>query len=112
MGITEHQWKELSKYFLDNGNRKLSTEEKERIKLAIDQANNLNELLQGEFKKIYMMIFEIKIIYFKTIVHKRNIFLVRYFFMQRNYAITRHISECKQIFGMLLKAKFFQKLLK
>lgn len=49
MGITEHQWKELSKYFLDNGNRKLSTEEKERIKLAIDQANNLNELLQGEF---------------------------------------------------------------
>lgn len=64
---------------MDNGNRKLSTEEKERIKLAIDQANNLNELLQGEFKKIYMMIFEIKIIYFKTIVHKRNIFLVRYF---------------------------------
>ena len=39
-------WKELTKYFLDNGNRKLYTEEKERIKLAIDQANNLNELLQ------------------------------------------------------------------
>ncbi len=44
--MTEQQWKELSKNFLDNGNRKLSTEEKERIKLAIDQANNLNELLQ------------------------------------------------------------------
>ena len=27
--MIEHQWKELSKYFLDNGNRKLSTEEKE-----------------------------------------------------------------------------------
>lgn len=100
MGITEHQWKELSKYFLDNGNRKLSTEEKERIKLAIDQANNLNELLQGEFKKIYIMIFEIKIIYFKTIVHKRNIFLVRYFFMhtdaERKYtANTKELSEAK-----------------
>ena len=33
IGMTEHQWKELSKYFLDNGNRKLSTEEKERIKV-------------------------------------------------------------------------------
>lgn len=41
--------KRIIKIFLDNGNRKLSTEEKERIKLAIDQANNLNELLQGEF---------------------------------------------------------------
>lgn len=47
--MTEHQWEELSKYFLDNGNRKLSTEEKEKIKLGIDQANNLNELLQVAF---------------------------------------------------------------
>ena len=46
ISMTEHQWKELSKFFLDNGNRKLSTEEKERIKLAIDQANSLNDLLQ------------------------------------------------------------------
>lgn len=46
INMTEHQWKELSKYFLDNGNRKLSTDEKERIKFAIDQANNLNKLLQ------------------------------------------------------------------
>ena len=44
--MTENQWKEFSKYFLDNGNSKLSEEEKERIKLAIDQADNLNELLQ------------------------------------------------------------------
>ena len=50
--MTEHQWKELSKYFLDNGNRKLSTEEKERIKLEIDQANNLNELLQVAFASL------------------------------------------------------------
>lgn len=49
ISVTEHQWKELSKYFLDNGNRRLSTKEKERIKLAIDQANNLNELLQVAF---------------------------------------------------------------
>lgn len=28
------------------------------------------------------MIFQIKIIYFKTIAHKRNIFLVRYFYAQ------------------------------
>ena len=39
----------IIKIFFDNGNRKLCTEEKERIKLAIDQANNLNELLQVAF---------------------------------------------------------------
>ncbi len=47
--MTEQQVKEVSKYFLDNGNRKLSKEEKETIKLAIDQAENLNELLQVAF---------------------------------------------------------------
>ena len=52
ISMIEHQWKELSKYFLDNGNRKLSTEEKERIKLAIDQANSLNELLQVAFASL------------------------------------------------------------
>ena len=52
ISMTEHQWKELSKYFLDNGSRKLSTEEKERIKLAIDQANNLNELLQVAYTSL------------------------------------------------------------
>ncbi len=50
--MTEHQWKELSKFFLDNGNRKLSTEEKGTIKLAIDQADNLNELLQVAFASL------------------------------------------------------------
>lgn len=40
--MTEYQCKELSKYFLNNGNRKLSTEEKEVIKLAKDQVDNLN----------------------------------------------------------------------
>ena len=50
--MTEHQWKEVSKYFLDHGNRKLSTEEKETIKLAIDQANSLNELLQVFFASL------------------------------------------------------------
>lgn len=52
LSMTEHQWKELSKYFLDNGNRKLSKEEKKRIKLAIDQADNLNELLQVAFASL------------------------------------------------------------
>ncbi len=52
LSMTEHQWKELSKYFLDNGNRKLSKEEKETTKLAIDQANNLNELLQVAFASL------------------------------------------------------------
>ena len=52
LSMTEHKWKELSKYFLDNGNRKLSKEEKETIKLAIDQANNLNELLQVAFASL------------------------------------------------------------
>ena len=52
LSMTEHQWKELSKYFLDNGNRKLSKEEKKRIKFAIDQAENLNELLQVAFASL------------------------------------------------------------
>lgn len=52
LSMKEHQWKELSKYFLDNGNRKLSKEEKETIKLAIDQANNLNELIQVAFASL------------------------------------------------------------
>ena len=52
ISMTEHQWKELSKYLLDNGNWKLSTEEKVTIKLAIDQANNLNELLQVAFASL------------------------------------------------------------
>jgi len=43
---------QLSKYFLDNGNRKLSKEEKETIKAAIDQADNLNELLQVAFTSL------------------------------------------------------------
>lgn len=50
--MTEHQIKELSKYFLDNGNRKLSKEEKETIKVAIDQANNFNELMQTAFSSL------------------------------------------------------------
>ena len=36
--MTEHQAKEVLKFFLHNGNQKLSTEEKEAIKLEIDQA--------------------------------------------------------------------------
>ena len=52
ISMTEHQWKELSKYFLDNGNRKLKKKKKERIKVAIDQANNLNELLQVAFASL------------------------------------------------------------
>lgn len=52
ISMTEHQWKELSKYLLDNGNRKLSTEEKELIKLSIDQTDSLNELLQVLFASL------------------------------------------------------------
>ena len=44
--MTEHQWKEFAKWCLDNGERKLTKEEKEAIKLAIDQANSLNEIAQ------------------------------------------------------------------
>jgi len=36
ISMTEKQVKEISKYFLDSGNRKLSKEEKETIKSAID----------------------------------------------------------------------------
>ena len=50
--ITEHQWKELSKCCLDNGQRKLTKAEKEVIKFAIDQANSLNELIQVAFASL------------------------------------------------------------
>lgn len=50
--MTEQQWKEVSKYFLDNGNRRLSKEEKEIIKAAIDQTDNLYELLQAAFASL------------------------------------------------------------
>ena len=46
MDMIEHRWKEFAKWCLDNGQRKLNKEEKEVIKLAIDQAVSLNELEQ------------------------------------------------------------------
>lgn len=50
--MTEHQVKELSKFFLDNGHRKLTKAEKEAIKLAIDRADSLNELMQVAFASL------------------------------------------------------------
>ena len=50
--MTEYQWKELSKWCLDNGQRKLTKEEKEVIKLAIDRADSLNELMQVAFASL------------------------------------------------------------
>ena len=44
--MTEHEIKELGKWFLDHGQRKLTQSEKEAIKSAIDQAGSFNELLQ------------------------------------------------------------------
>lgn len=42
----EHEGKEILKWIVDNGNRKLTKEEKEVIKTAIDQVNNINDLGQ------------------------------------------------------------------
>ena len=50
--MTEHQWKELSKWCLDSGQRKLTKAEKEVIKFTIDQANSLNELIQVVFASL------------------------------------------------------------
>ena len=44
--MTEHEMKEIGKWFLDNGHRKLTQSEKAEIKSAIDRAGSLNELLQ------------------------------------------------------------------
>ncbi len=44
--MNENQIKELTKFCLDNGHRKLNDDEKEIIKSAIDQSSNLGELLQ------------------------------------------------------------------
>lgn len=52
MVMTEHQWKEFSKWCLDNGQRKLTKGEKEAIKLAIDQTESLNELVQVVFTSL------------------------------------------------------------
>ena len=50
--MTEYQWKELSKWCLDNVQRKLTKEEKEVINLAIDQTDSLNELAQVAFASL------------------------------------------------------------
>ncbi|MDE5994796.1 MAG: hypothetical protein K2G60_04705 [Oscillospiraceae bacterium] len=47
--MTEQQWKAFAKWCLDNGQRKLTKEEKEIIKSAIDQTDSLNELAQVAF---------------------------------------------------------------
>ena len=52
MDMTEHQAKELAKWLVANGQRKLTKEEKEEIKFAIDQADNLNELAQVLFASL------------------------------------------------------------
>lgn len=52
MDMTEHQAKELAKWFVDNGQRKLTKEEKDEIKLAIDQVHDLNELAQVAFASL------------------------------------------------------------
>ncbi|WP_165043615.1 MULTISPECIES: hypothetical protein [unclassified Adlercreutzia] len=44
--MTDRQWKELAKWCLDNGQRKLTKDEKEIIKAAIDQADSLEEMAQ------------------------------------------------------------------
>ena len=41
--MTEQQIKAITKFCLDNGRRKLTDEEKELIKLAIDQSSNWEE---------------------------------------------------------------------
>lgn len=46
MDMTEHQLKEILKFCLDNGQRKLTQSEKAAIKSAIDQAGSWYELLQ------------------------------------------------------------------
>ena len=50
--MTEHQAKEFAKWLVDNGQRKLTKEEKEEIKLAIDQVHDLNELTQVAFASL------------------------------------------------------------
>lgn len=44
--MNEKQIKEIAKFCLDNGHRKLYEHEKEIIKSAIDQSSNLDEFLQ------------------------------------------------------------------
>ena len=50
--MTEHQWKELSKWCLGNGQRKLTKEEKEIIKSAIDEADSRDELMKVAFASL------------------------------------------------------------
>lgn len=42
--MTEHQVKEITKWFIDNSNRPLSKEDKEIIKQAVDQSESMGEL--------------------------------------------------------------------
>lgn len=44
--MNENQIKEFTKFWLDNGNRNLTKEEKEILKIAIDRSSSMEELLQ------------------------------------------------------------------
>lgn len=44
--MTEYQIQELCKFLIENGNRKLTKEEKEVLKKAVDESHNVNELMQ------------------------------------------------------------------
>ena len=50
--MTEHQIKELIKWGVDNGQRKLTKEEKELIKAAIDGSDNWDELIEVVFASL------------------------------------------------------------
>ena len=52
MDMTEHQIKELAKWCLDNGQRKLTKAEKEVIKSAIDEADSWDELMKVAFASL------------------------------------------------------------
>lgn len=53
--MTERQWKMTCKWAVENSNRRLSKEEKELIKQAIDSATNIYEIIS-----IALVVAEIK----------------------------------------------------
>ena len=50
--MTEYQIKELAKWCIDNGQRKLTKAEKEVIKSAIDEADSWDELMKVAFASL------------------------------------------------------------
>ena len=52
--MTEKDWKEIYKFFIDNGYKNLTQEQKELLKRAIEEARTVDDYIGAVFAAIMM----------------------------------------------------------